>query len=389
MTNMVPSDPTAPANGTVSPGSTVLADLTTMRVGGPAHELLRPRTEDELIDSARAVWQRGDDWLLIGGGSNMVISDAGFDGTVIHIATRGIHVTAQDDTSLRIRVQAGEPWDALVARLVARGWAGMEALSGIPGSVGAAPIQNIGAYGQEIASALEGIDFLDYSSGEIVHLSTAELELGYRSSIIKSGRAGVVIAVHFALTATPTSTVGYQQLATALGVSIGDSVPIQQVRDTVLALRATKAMVLDPNDPDSASCGSFFTNPIVPENIARALDADVPRWVIDDEAVADIVVPLGETPAPPPAPKQRMVKLSAAWLIEHAGVTKGFRLPGSRAAVSTKHSLAIVNNSGATATATATAAEVSELSRYIAALVLAQFGIRLQPEPVAVGVELV
>jgi UDP-N-acetylmuramate dehydrogenase len=192
----------------------------------------------------------------------------------------------------------------------------------------------------------------------------------------------LVVAVYFALTASPTSTVQYQQLATALGVAIGDQVPVQHVRNTVLALRASKAMVLDPNEPDSASCGSFFTNPIVPENIARALPSDAPRWVIDDEPVADVAVPLGEVPALPPVLKQRMVKLSAAWLIEHSGVKKGFRLPGSRAAVSSKHSLAIVNRTGASA------AEVSELSRYIAARVLAQHGIRLQPEPVSVGVEL-
>ena len=312
----------------------------------------------------------------------MVVSDEGFDGTVIHIATRGIHVVSQDDTSLSIRVQAGEPWDMLVSRLVERGWAGIEALSGIPGSVGAAPIQNIGAYGQEVASALDGIDFLDYSSGELVHLTAEELELGYRSSVIKSGRAGVVVAVYLTLAASPTSTVHYPQLATALGVAVGDVVAVKQVRDTVLALRASKAMVLDPNEPDSASCGSFFTNPIVPEHIARALPTEAPRWVIDEEIVADIVVPLGEAPALPPVQKPRMVKLSAAWLIEHSGVNKGFRLPGSRAAVSTKHSLAIVNRTGASA------AEISELSRYIAARVLGRYGIRLQPEPVAVGVEL-
>lgn len=376
MTDTAPSDSAAPQH------NVMLADLTTIRVGGPAHTLLRPTTEQELLASVHDVWQRGDEWLLIGGGANMVISDEGFDGTVIHIATQGIHVTDQSDTTLSVRVQAGESWDRLVARLVARGWGGIEALSGIPGSVGAAPIQNIGAYGQEVASALTGIDFLDYDSGELVHLTTEELELGYRSSVIKSGRTGVVVAVHFTLTASPTSTVQYQQLATALGVNVGDNVPLQQIRDTVLALRASKAMVLDPNEPDSASCGSFFTNPIVPEHIARALPADAPRWVIDDEPVADVVVPLGETPAPPPPPKPRLVKLSAAWLIEHSGVHKGFRLPGSRAAVSTKHSLAIVNRTGADA------AEIAELARYIGACVLSRYGIQLQPEPVSVGVEL-
>lgn len=376
MTDTVFPDNTALAS------SPMLADLTTIHVGGPAHTLLHPATEEELLANVRAVWERGDDWLLIGGGSNMVISDEGYDGTVIHIVTHGIHVTGQTDTTLSLRVQAGESWDALVARLVSRGWAGIEALSGIPGSVGAAPIQNIGAYGQEVASALDGIDFLDYSSGELVYLTADELELGYRSSVIKSGRAGLVVAVHLTLTASPTSTVRYQQLATALGVNIGDEVPIQHVRDTVLALRAAKAMVLDPNEPDSASCGSFFTNPIVPEHIARGLPADAPRWVIDDQPVTDIVVPLGETPAPPPVQQPRMVKLSAAWLIEHSGVKKGFRLPGSRAAVSTKHSLAIVNRTGADAV------EIAELARYIGACVLARYGIHLRPEPVAVGVEL-
>ncbi|GHD83271.1 UDP-N-acetylmuramate dehydrogenase [Salinibacterium amurskyense] len=376
MTDTAPSESTAPQH------DALLADLTTIRVGGPAHTLLRPATEQELIVTMRDVWQRGDEWLLIGGGSNMVISDEGFDGTVIHIATRGIQLVSQTDTTLSLRVQAGESWDGLVAKLVSRGWAGLEALSGIPGSVGAAPIQNIGAYGQEVASVLDGIDFLDYDNSEFVHLTTAELELGYRNSVIKEGRAGVVLAVYFTLTASPESTVQYQQLATALGVNIGDGVPVQQVRDTVLALRASKAMVLDPNEPDSASCGSFFTNPIVPEHIARALPADAPRWVVDDEPVADVVVPLGETPAPPPPPKPRLVKLSAAWLIENSGVNKGFRLPGSRAAVSTKHSLAIVNRTGADA------AEIAELARYIGACVLSRYGIHLQPEPVAVGVEL-
>ncbi|QAV71099.1 UDP-N-acetylmuramate dehydrogenase [Salinibacterium sp. UTAS2018] len=373
---------TAPSESTAPQYNVSLADLTTIKVGGPAHTLLRPASEKELLATMRDVWARGDEWLLIGGGSNLVISDEGFDGTVIHIATRGIQLVSQTETSLTLRVQAGEPWDGLVARLVSRGWAGLEALSGIPGSVGAAPIQNIGAYGQEVASVLDGIDFLDYDNSEFVHLSTTELELGYRNSVIKEGRAGVVLAVYLTLTASPESTVQYQQLATALGVNVGDRVPVQQVRDTVLALRASKAMVLDPNEPDSASCGSFFTNPIVPEHIARALPADAPRWVIDDDPVTDVVVPLGQEPAPPPAPKPRLVKLSAAWLIENAGVKKGFRLPGSRAAVSTKHSLAIVNRTGADA------AEVAELARYIGACVLSRYGIHLQPEPVAVGVEL-
>jgi UDP-N-acetylmuramate dehydrogenase len=335
----------------------LLSDLTTMRVGGPAREVISPTTQAELVSATLEVWSGGDEWLVLGGGSNVVVSDAGFDGTVIRVVTRGIEVQ-RDAASVTLRVQAGEPWDALVAHTVAEGWAGIEALSGIPGSAGAAPIQNIGAYGQELSSTLVSIDFLDYLTGEVQRVSAADLGLGYRTSALKRGREGVVLAIELRLVASGDGVVSYPQLATAMGVPLGANVPTAEIRSAVLALRASKGMVLDPADPDSVSCGSFFTNPIVSERFAHGLPAETPRWLQADDT---------------------SVKLSAAWLIEQAGVARGFALPGSRAAISSKHTLAIVNRGGATA------AEVTELSRYIRGLVSARFGVELQPEPALVG----
>ncbi len=338
-----------------------LAEFTTMRVGGPAREFVRASTEKELVDAATDAWAAGEDLLVLGGGSNVVISDEGFDGTVIHVESRGIERLASEEGSVRLRVQAGEPWDGLVAYTVEQGWAGIEALSGIPGSSGAAPMQNIGAYGQELSTSLTAIDFLDYLSDEVVRVTAEELEFGYRTSALKRGRLGIVVAIELRLDETDTTTAGYEQLATALGVEVGAPVLAAQVRDRVLALRASKGMVLDPNDPDSVSCGSFFTNPIVSESFSRTLPSDAPRWLEADDV---------------------NVKLSAAWLIERAGIPRGFALPGSDAAISSKHTLAIINRG------TATADQVAELARYVRTRVLAQFGVLLQPEPVAIGVTL-
>jgi UDP-N-acetylmuramate dehydrogenase len=354
-----------------------------MRVGGPAARVIEPATELELIDATRHLWRsdmwRTDDWLLLGGGSNVVVSDEGFDGTVIRVVTRGIEVAPGGGG--RLRVQAGEPWDAVVECAVEKGWAGIEALSGIPGSSGAAPIQNIGAYGQELASSLVAVDLLDYPTGELVHVPAAELELGYRSSALKRGRLGLVVAIELALTESSEGVVEYAQLAQALGVQVGARVPIATIRESVRALRASKGMLLDDNDPDSVSCGSFFTNPIVGENFARGLPGDAPRWLVESE-LEDRAVPLGSALPELVGDRNDMVKLSAAWLIERSGIGKGFALPGSRAAVSAKHTLAIVNRGGARAE------EIAELARYIEARVLSEFGIHLQPEPVAIGLEL-
>ncbi len=341
-----------------------LRELTTLRVGGEARELLSPATTDELVVAALEVWASGEPWLVLGGGSNLLVADEGFDGTVLRVLTRGLEEETQGETVI-LRVAAGEPWDDVVGHAVEHGLSGIEALSGIPGSAGAAPVQNIGAYGQELSDVLEAIDFLDAETGERTRLAASDLALGYRTSSLKQGRRGIVLSLDLRLEASELSApVAYDQLAAALGVTPGDRVPLPAVRAAVLQLRASKGMVLDPADPDSVSAGSFFTNPIVGENFARGLPDAAPRWILDPDA--------------PESP----VKLSAAWLIEHSGITRGFSLPGSRAAVSSKHTLALVNRGGASA------AEIAELARFIHLRVLAESGIRLQPEPQLVGVSL-
>jgi UDP-N-acetylmuramate dehydrogenase len=363
---------------------TTLAELTTMRVGGPARAMVAPETPEQLVEETLAVWASGEPWLVLGGGSNLVVADDGFEGTVIRVLTRGIERVAEHGDRVRLRVQAGEPWESLVAYTVDNGLAGIEALSGIPGSCGAAPVQNIGAYGQEIASSLVSIDFLDYLSGDKQTLSAADLDFGYRTSALKRGTQGVVIALEVELRRSDDGLgdpVAYAQLASSLGVSLGDRVELRAVRDTVIALRTSKGMVLDPADPDSVSCGSFFTNPIVGENFARTLPEQAPRWANSPEP-APVAVPLGEEPAAPPVQTDFRVKLSAAWLIEKAGIGRGFSLPGSRAAISSKHTLAIVNRGGATA------AEVAELGRFVQTRVFSEFGVRMMAEPVLVGVSL-
>jgi UDP-N-acetylmuramate dehydrogenase len=375
-----------------------LADLTTLRVGGDAERVLTPESPSELIDTVRETWATGEDWLLLGGGSNVVVADEGFDGTVIRIVTRGIDRLRVEtpavrpsaylgDRAVRLRVQAGEPWDAVVAQSVENGWAGIEALSGIPGSSGAAPIQNIGAYGQEVGSSLVSVEFLDYLTGELETIPASRLGLGYRTSVIKQGRAGLVVSIELELTEgvfggpALSMPIAYAQLATALGVRIGDRVPLDELRATVLSLRAAKGMLWNEADPDSFSAGSFFTNPIVSENFARMLPADAPRWPTAPEEL-DVAVPLGQPPAVPRVAGEYRVKLSAAWLIEKAGIPRGFSLPGSRAAVSSRHTLALVNAGGASA------AEILELARYVQTRVFAEFGVQLQPEPVLVGTQL-
>ncbi|GAB2453705.1 UDP-N-acetylmuramate dehydrogenase [Conyzicola lurida] len=363
---------------------TTLAELTTMRVGGEAHLLLAPATADELVEATLDAWGSGEAWMLLGGGSNMVVADEGFDGTVIRVLTRGIEQLSEENGRVRLRVEAGEPWDALVEYTVQNGLTGIEALSGIPGSSGAAPVQNIGAYGQEISTSLVAIDFLDYLSGERQRITAADLGFDYRTSVLKQGKQGLVLAIELELGRSTDglgAPVAYAQLASSLGVTLGDRVPLALVRDTVLALRSSKGMVLDPADPDSVSCGSFFTNPIVGENFARTLPEQAPRWANAPEP-SSVAVPLGEEPAAPPVQTDFRVKLSAAWLIEKAGITRGFSLPGSRAAISTKHTLAIVNTGGATA------AEVAELGRYVQTRVFSEFGVRMHAEPVLVGVSL-
>lgn len=334
----------------------VLADLTTLGVGGPATRLLTATTTDELVAHARAAWD-DHEWLVLGGGSNLLVADSGFDGTVVLVRTSGVEADTDAD-GVTVRVAAGEPWDAFVATTVANGWTGLEALSGIPGTVGAAPVQNIGAYGVELSDVLTRVEFLDAATGERTWVPAAELALGYRTSTLKHGRRGVVLTVEFRLGTAGEGgvPVRYAQLAGSLGVDLGALVEPTAVRDEVLRLRASKGMVLDADDRDTWSAGSFFTNPIVSAAFAETLPADAPRWPAGDD-----------------------VKLSAAWLIEHAGVHRGYAVPGSRAAISSKHTLALTNRGGATA------AQVAELARYVQVTVLNRFGVSLVPEPVVVG----
>lgn len=336
---------------------TTLAELTTLRVGGPAGRLLVADTTDELVAHVVDAWADEDDWLVLGGGSNLLVADQGFPGTVVVVRTRG--VDARDDADgVTVRVAAGEPWDAFIATTVERGWTGLEALSGIPGTVGAAPVQNIGAYGVELSDVLTAVDFLDAETGERSWVPASELALGYRTSTLKHGRRGVVLTVEFRLgTASDEGVpVRYAQLAGSLGVELGTLVAPADVRAEVLRLRGSKGMVLDDADPDTWSAGSFFTNPIVSPGFAQTMPDDAPRWPAGDD-----------------------VKLSAAWLIEHAGVHRGYGVPGSRAGISTKHTLALTNRGGATA------AQVAELARYVQVTVANRFGVTLVPEPVVVG----
>lgn len=403
--------------GTSDPATTQergirFADLTTLRVGGPIDRLVTATTADELVRLVREAEATGGPWMVLGGGSNLLVSEDGFPGTVIRIATRGIEARPGDEAgTVHLRVQAGENWDELVAFTVAQGYSGLEALSGIPGCVGASPVQNIGAYGQELSDVLLGIEFLDEGADEPRSMSADELELGYRTSVLKQGLRGVVVSVEFVLHDTTAERevlgeavgrpVAYAQLAQALGVQVGDRVPVARVREAVLALRSGKGMVLDPDDPDSVSAGSFFTNPIVSEHVARTLPGDAPRWYLEPDE-PDEVTPLAELEGRSPldaflahqaeveraerraeaAPSEPLVKLSAAWLIEHSGIRRGFALPGSRAGISTKHTLALTNRGGASAD------EVAQLARFVQGRVQAEFGITLHPEPVLVGLEL-
>jgi UDP-N-acetylmuramate dehydrogenase len=371
---------------------TILAELTTLRVGGPALDTVTVTTRDEFVRAVLSVWRDGEDPFVLGGGSNVLVADEGYDGTLIRVATRGIDIVLSENGRVLLRVQAGESWDDLVAFAVGRGLAGIEALSGIPGSCGASPIQNIGAYGQEISACLIAVELLDRENGDLARVPAAELGLGYRTSVLKrhGGQAperdGVVVSIDIELTddAGLSAPIAYAQLASALGVELGSRLPIADVRRTVLDLRRSKGMVLDPADPDTWSAGSFFTNPIVSESFARSLPADAPRWPMDEEHEDAVVIPLGEWTGnvqPPSLEHGARVKLSAAWLIERSGIRRGFRLPGSRAGISTKHTLALTNTGGSTAD------EVASLARYVQMRVAAEFGVVLQPEPVYVNLD--
>ena len=370
-----------------------LAKLTTLRTGGAPARMIDATTSAELVDALRTAWADGDPWLVIGGGSNLFVGDEPYDGTVVRVRTEGIErMPSPRPGIVRLRVQAGHDWDALVAFAVAEGLAGIEAMSGIPGTVGAAPVQNIGAYGQEIVQTLVEVELIDESTGEVSVVPADELGLGFRTSALKHhhgsapARRAVILSVTLDLAEVghDERPIAGEQLRTALGLGSGDGVSVSWIRDHVIATRRRKGMVLDDDDPDTYSAGSFFQNAIVSAPFARALPAECPRWPVKPDLDPVLVIPLAafDGYVPPPVAVESDVKVSAAWLIEHSGLRKGFKLPRSRAALSSKHALALTNRGGATA------AEIAELARFIQGRVQAEFGLVLQPEPVLVNVEL-
>ena len=370
-----------------------LAQLTTLRTGAAPERMLEARTDDELIDALHEAWGDGEEWLVLGGGSNLFAGDEPFDGTIVRIRTSGIEeLPSPHPGRVRLKVQAGHDWDALVAYAVERGYAGIEAMSGIPGTVGAAPVQNVGAYGQEIQETLVEVELIDEGAEAAVTVPAADLGLGFRTSVLKHhydsvpARRAVIVSVtlDLAVVGAAGRVIRGEQLRRALSIVDDAPVPLRTIRERILATRAAKGMLLDPADPDTASAGSFFQNAIVPQSVARELPADCPRWPVAPDQDAATVIPLAvfDGVVPSAARIETDVKVSAAWLIEQAGIGKGFRLPRSRAGLSTKHALALTNRGGASAE------ELAELARFIRARVHAEFGLLLQPEPVLVGVEL-
>lgn len=448
-----------------------------MRVGGPARQILRAETQQQLENYAKQLAANGEPWLLLGDGSNTIFCDEGFPGTILLTRNTGIEVIsktpalpasqhehphetgARQTQRVRLRVQAGHVWDELVELTLQNGLQGLEALSGIPGRAGSAPVQNIGAYGVELSHTLHSVFVLDLDTGECKTLSAAQLQLGYRQSTLKTRFWAVVLSIDIVLNAyadvaaklqpqqqldgatsaggsdtnttstrvsranietsnppdipdTPAAPVLYAGLAAELGINPGENAPAQKIRETVLRLRHSKGMTLNPADHDTWSAGSFFTNPIVTQDFARDIPPDCPRYPAtvnpptptsnrpaggeakpeeiqrDRAATAGFAVTaLSEIAAGvqlrvPEPPAQQNVKLSAAWLIENAGLPAGFRLPGSCAALSSKHTLAITNRGGATAE------EIAQLARFIVQRVQQEFGVLLAPEPRIYGLEL-
>ncbi|MGC9381550.1 UDP-N-acetylmuramate dehydrogenase [Streptomyces sp. MH13] len=343
-----------------------LAPLTTFRLGGPATRLVTATTDAEVIAVVREADDTGTPLLLIGGGSNLVIGDKGFDGTALHIATRGLSF---DGTTLELA--AGEIWSDAVARTVEAGLAGVECLAGIPGSAGATPIQNVGAYGQEVSSTITEVIAYDRRAGGTVALTNADCGFSYRHSRFKAEpERYVVLRVRFGLEDADglSAPLRYAETARALGVEAGERVPLATARDTVLKLRAGKGMVLDPEDHDTWSAGSFFTNPILTDEEFAAFRTRVAER-------------LGGAAEPPAFPAgEGLVKTSAAWLIDKAGFTKGYGTGPAR--ISTKHTLALTNRGEATTE------DLLALAREVVAGVREAFGVTLVNEPVTVGVSL-
>ena len=340
--------------------SVTLSTLTTLRVGGPADRLVTVDDESALVDCVRGLDADGTPVLVMGGGSNVVIADEGLRGTVVHVDTRGIRLEEDGCGGAWVAVAAGEDWDEFVARAVDEEWSGLESMSGIPGRVGATPIQNVGAYGGEVAETIARVRLWDRQSGRIEMWPAGDCGFGYRSSRFKRNPDRyVVLEVSFQLRRGNLSApLRYRELVELLGAKVGERVPMAEVRAGVLHLRRAKGMVLDAADHDTWSVGSFFVNPVVSVERAADLPAAAPRY---------------------PQPDGQ-VKTSAAWLVEHAGFPRGWRPdPAFPAGLSTRHALAITNRGGASA------ADVLAVAGAVRSGVLAAFGIALEPEPRLIG----
>ena len=337
-----------------------LAQYTSLRVGGPAQKFIHATTEQELIEAVKNSDKSGEPVLIIGGGSNVLIGDQGFNGTVIRVETKGNSYQFDACSGGMITVNSGENWDGFVQWIISKGFADVETLSGIPGTVGGAPIQNIGAYGHEVCEVIARVRTWDRKINAVKTFTNQDCEFGYRTSRFKREKDRyVVLDVTFQLRKGEMSLpIKYQELANYLGVQLGDRVLVEDVRRAVLALRAAKGMVLSESDPDSWSAGSFFVNPILSAELAAKLPSDAPRWQQADGRV----------------------KTSAAWLMEKSGVRKGEEHEGAR--VSTKHVLALVNSGNAKAS------DIAELAKSARAQVKKVFGITLEPEVHFVGLSL-
>ncbi|WP_337692454.1 UDP-N-acetylmuramate dehydrogenase [Ornithinimicrobium pratense] len=364
-----------------------MSELTTIRAGGPPRRWVTATTEAELIEAVREVDEAGEQLLVVGGGSNLLVADEGFPGTVVLVRTSGLEVPqASACGGVSATVAAGEDWDDLVAHACAQGWSGIEALSGIPGATGATPVQNVGAYGQEVAQTIASVRVWDRAGQRVRTLFASDLRFSYRHSVLKDSMVGpdavagavtprhVVLTVTFSLRPTELSQpIGYADLATGLGVKVGDRVPLAAAREAVLEQRRRRGMVLDPDDHDTWSCGSFFTNPILTREQMEQVTEQARRRLGPD----------GPVPPQFPTTDETQVKTSAAWLIDKAGFTKGYRtLEGAPAGLSTKHTLALTNRGPARAE------DLLALAREVRDGVEQAFGVRLVNEPVLVGLEL-
>jgi len=337
---------------------TELSKYTSLRVGGPATKIVQVSTEAQII---AAIEDAGDTPILImGGGTNVLIADKGFDGTVIRISNNSVQSEVDACSGATLTIGAGEDWDVFVQTTINSGFAGLETLSGIPGTVGAAPIQNIGAYGHEVSEFITRVRTYDRELKEIYTFTNSQCEFTYRNSYFKAhpGRY-VVLDVQFQLRIGELSApITYLELSKKLGIEPGDKAPVAATRAAVLELRASKGMLLSPDDHDSWSAGSFFTNPIISQQAADGLPDAAPKWPLNDGRV----------------------KISAAWLIENAGMHKGDEVGGAR--ISTKHVLALTNSGDATA------ADIAELAKRARDHVKEIFGITLEAEVNLIGIEI-